>query len=115
MPYTYESKTGGKLHVTRCGDDHLQLVIAPETGHAVPLCIAAEDASSVLDQMRGWAQIPDRWQSLKDWLGEQIDHDEAIRISFTDYPDDGVTSRAHGSLVAANRNTLAKMRELEAG
>jgi hypothetical protein len=54
-----------------------------------------------------------RWQALKDWLGEQIGHDASVMESFADYPDDGITSRAHGAMVAASRNTLAKMTELE--
>lgn len=62
------------------------------------------------------AVFPDayRWQLLKDWLASEIDHDHSIMESFRDYPDDGVTSRAHGSMLSAKRSVLAKMRELEA-
>lgn len=55
----------------------------------------------------------DRWQALKDWLGATIDADHQLAESFTDYTDGGNCSRVHHAMCAANRNTLAKMRELE--
>jgi hypothetical protein len=52
------------------------------------------------------------WAALKDYLGERIDADEAVREGFTGMGDLD-TARAHGALVSANRATLARMRELE--
>jgi hypothetical protein len=52
------------------------------------------------------------WAALKDYLGERIDADEAVRKGFTEMGDLD-TARAHGCLVSANRSTLAMMRELE--
>jgi hypothetical protein len=69
--------------------------------------------SGMADALRALDAANERWQAVKDYLGKQIDQDEATRVAFLDYPDDGFTSRAHGSLVAANRNTWAMMRDLE--
>jgi hypothetical protein len=55
-----------------------------------------------------------RWAALKVYLGERIDADEAVRKGFAEMGDLAVAG-AHGALVSANRSTLAKMRELEAG
>ncbi len=68
MPYTYESPTGGKLHVTRDDDGHLQLIAVSGENFGIPVCIAAADVPSVLEEMRAWAHLPDRWQQLRDWL-----------------------------------------------
>lgn len=52
-----------------------------------------------------------RWQALKSYLRTQVDQDLAVAESFKGTQ----TGAAHFSLVSANRSTLAKMRELEAG
>ena len=54
-----------------------------------------------------------RWQALKVYLAEPIADDEAVRVGMVN----GETELAapFGDLVSANRSTLAKMRELEAG
>jgi hypothetical protein len=61
------------------------------------------------------AVFPDahRWQALKDWLTAEIAHDLSVMEDFKDYPDDGVTSTAHGAMASAKRSVLARMRELE--
>lgn len=60
-------------------------------------------------------ETPDaRWSALKDYLVQQIDSDAAVAESFRQVGDRGV-SAAHYALVSANRSTLARMRELEAG
>jgi hypothetical protein len=55
-----------------------------------------------------------RWHALKDYLAEHIAADESVRQGMV---ADGETELAapFGGLVSANRSTLAKMRELEAG
>src|SRR5215813_4541930 len=82
-------------------------------GHVSAGECKTDGKSGMVDALRALDAASERWQTLKDWLGKQIDKDEATRVAFLDYPDDGFTSRAHGSLVAANRNTLARMRELD--
>jgi hypothetical protein len=59
------------------------------------------------------AELDERWQALKDWLASEITHDCSVMESFADYPDGGVTSKAHGALASAKRAVLARMRELE--
>ena len=51
---------------------------------------------------------------MKDYLAGHITADEAVRVGMV---NDGETELAapFGGLVSANRSTLAKMRELEAG
>lgn len=57
---------------------------------------------------------PERWQALKDYLGEQIDADDAVHRGFL-AAGDMATAAPFGGLLAANRATLGKMRELEDG
>lgn len=78
--------------------------------------VVTEDDGTVL--WSGWltgnpdAAPPDaRWQALKDDLAARIDSDWAVAEGFRDM--DERVSAAHGSLVSANRTTLAKMHELE--
>lgn len=52
----------------------------------------------------------DRWQALKEYLGQQIEADFAV---FDEVCLDSLERRGFGGLLTANRNTLAKMRELE--
>lgn len=54
----------------------------------------------------------DNWQALKDYLGKQIDADDRVHQGFLE-DGDHVRAAAFGGLLAANRNTLAKMAELE--
>ena len=54
------------------------------------------------------------WTALKDYLAQQIEQDLAVRQAAL-IDGDLVSANAHGTLVSANRSTLAKMRELEAG
>ena len=54
----------------------------------------------------------DNWQALKDYLGKQIDADDKVHRGFTE-AGDHVRAAAIGGLLTANRNTLAKMSELE--
>lgn len=54
------------------------------------------------------------WAALKDHLSRQVEqdlkvHQEAVAAG------DTASAASHGALVSANRGTLAKMRELEAG
>lgn len=58
---------------------------------------------------REWSE---RWQALKDHLGREIDADARI---FDGMPADTPGRGGIGGLLSANRNTLAKMRELEKG
>lgn len=53
----------------------------------------------------------DRWQALKDYLGAQIDADDEVHRGFLE-SGDHARAAAFGGLLAANRNTLAKMTEL---
>jgi hypothetical protein len=55
-----------------------------------------------------------RWRALKDYLGEQIDADDRVHRGFVTAGDLALAAPL-GGLLAANRATLAKMRELEAG
>jgi hypothetical protein len=55
-----------------------------------------------------------RWQALKDYLAERISGDEAVRTGMV-ADGEHELSAPFGGLVSANRSTLAKMRELEAG
>jgi hypothetical protein len=56
----------------------------------------------------------ERWQALKDYLGKRIDLDDAVHRGFAAAGDlEGAAP--FGGLLAANRATLAKMRDLEAG
>jgi len=55
-----------------------------------------------------------RWDALKDYLRDRIDSDLAVSQEARAAGYTG-TANAHGALVSANRSTLAKMRELEAG
>jgi hypothetical protein len=65
-------------------------------------------------ELRKLRKSPDaRWAALKDYLGQKIDQDLAVAEGFREI--DEATSSAHFALVSANRSTLAKMRELEAG
>ena len=52
-----------------------------------------------------------RWQALKDYLGATIDADAKVFDSFAGTPQ----QPAFGGLLTANRNTLAKMADLESG
>jgi hypothetical protein len=54
------------------------------------------------------------WQALKDDLAERIAGDEAVRQGMVDDGEDALAA-PFGGLVSANRSTLRKMRELEAG
>jgi hypothetical protein len=54
------------------------------------------------------------WQALKDYLAAEIDANLEVAVS-CDGEELKPTKAAHYSLVAAQRATLAKMRELEAG
>lgn len=55
-----------------------------------------------------------RWKALKDYLTKAIDADNAVHSGFI---GDGELALAapFGGLLSANRSTLAKMTELEAG
>lgn len=101
MPWTYESRTGGRLCVTRCDDGHLQLIAVSDAGTAVAVCVAAEDAPRALDEMRGWARVPDRWQVLRKWLAGAA----VIVAGLADEPD-AAQKRALDAV-------LAKMDEME--
>jgi len=72
-------------------------------------CVKAVRSS---ERDRVLIQFKTNWAALKDYLGERIDADEAVRKGFTEMGDLD-TARAHGCLVSANRSTLAMMRELE--
>jgi hypothetical protein len=66
-------------------------------------------------ELRKLRSTPDaRWQALKDYLTQQIEQDSAVAKEAR-AAGDPLTARSHGALVSANRSTLAKMRELEAG
>lgn len=54
------------------------------------------------------ATAEERWEELKDYLGKTIDSDAAV---FEWTPEPG--KFGYGGMLTANRNTLAKMRELE--
>ena len=58
------------------------------------------------------AEWSERWQALKDHLKQEIDADARI---FDGMPHDTPGRGGIGGLLSANRNTLAKMRDLEAG
>jgi hypothetical protein len=55
-----------------------------------------------------------RWQALKDDLTARINSDQAVHAGFL-AAGDMATAAPFGGLLSANRTTLAKMRELEAG
>lgn len=57
---------------------------------------------------------PAMWQALKDYLAKEIDQDLEVAVSCAG-ADLAATRATHYALVAANRATLGKMRELEAG
>jgi len=59
----------------------------------------------------------DRWQALKDWLGQRIETDDQVFQDFMNAWDEAAAS-PYGTRVGATavyQATLAKMRELEAG
>jgi len=55
-----------------------------------------------------------RWTALRDYLSENIAADEAVRQGMVADGEDALAA-PFGGLVSANRSTLRKMRELEAG
>ena len=86
--------------------------------HGAPSVIeGAENVLPELDRMRenlgGEPMIPaSRWATLRDYLADQIEADEVVhqRLAF------GTPGRLMlGNRLSANRSTLARMRELEAG
>ena len=91
---------------------------APSVIHGAPSVIeGAENVLPELDRMRenlgGEPMIPaSRWATLRDYLADQIEADEVVhqRLAF------GTPGRLMlGNRLSANRSTLARMRELEAG
>ena len=58
---------------------------------------------------REWTDL---WTALKDYLGQQIDADDKVHRGFL-AAGDLAGAAPFGGLLAANRNTLAKMREME--
>ena len=54
-------------------------------------------------------ELERRWQALKDYLCATIDADAKLIDSYAGTPQ----QPAFGGLLTANRNTLAKMAELE--
>lgn len=60
---------------------------------------------------REWTDL---WAALKDYLGKQIDADDKVLSGFL-ATGDLAGAAPFGGLVAANRNTLARMREMEQG
>lgn len=58
---------------------------------------------------REWSE---RWQALKDYLGQEIDSDDKVHRCFL-AEGDLAGAAPFGGLLAANRNTLGKMAELE--
>jgi hypothetical protein len=77
------------------------------------VALSAEHAGRADSAEARIAELGERWQALKDWLADEITHDHSVMESFADYPDGGVTSKAHGALASAKRSVLARMRELE--
>ena len=57
MAYTYDrSPSGDILHVSRCHDGHLTLIVVDKDSHSArPVCIAAADVAEVLGEMQAWA------------------------------------------------------------
>lgn len=58
MAYTYDrSPSGDTLHITRCDEGHLQLIVSSGIGSAtVPVCIDTADLPEVMDEMVRWAR-----------------------------------------------------------
>ena len=54
----------------------------------------------------------ERWQALKEYLGQQIDSDDNVHRGFLAAGNLAIAA-PFGGLLTANRTTLAKMRELE--
>lgn len=88
--------------------------------HGGTLADAKEQAERWLERFVSYLgapfpETPDaRWSALKDYLTRQIERDIAAAEGFRSTGDTGAGA-AHYALVSANRSTLAKMRELEAG
>jgi hypothetical protein len=59
MATTYDrSPSGDLLHISRCGDGHLTLIIADAAGKsAKPVCIDPDDLPWVLAEMQAWAAV----------------------------------------------------------
>ena len=85
--------------------------------HGAPTDEGAENVLPELDRMRAFLggdpmNPASRWATLSDYLADQIDADEVVhhRLAF------GAPERLMlGNSLCANRSTLARMRELEAG
>ena len=88
--------------------------VARATSEVNSFLEGTEDDLRVRVAIRSRTDYAAAWQALKDYLAEHITADEAVRQGMV---DDGETELAapFGGLVSANRSTLAKMRELEAG
>jgi hypothetical protein len=56
----------------------------------------------------------ERWAALKDYLRDRIDGDHPVHQGYVKLGD-LAGAAPYGGLLSANRSTLAKMRELEAG
>jgi hypothetical protein len=70
--------------------------------------MANDSVHAELERMRA------SWQALKDDLTKRINSDHAVHAEFL-AADDIAAASPYGGLLSANRSTLGKMRELEAG
>jgi hypothetical protein len=70
--------------------------------------IERDPVNAELERMRA------SWQGLKDDLTKRITSDQAVHAHFV-AAGDMTAAAPYGGLLSANRSTLGKMRELEAG
>lgn len=75
MSYAYEAATGSKLGITRCDEGHLMITaVSWASDSGIPVCVAAQDAPGVLDEMCEWAQIETRASLLAKVAGLEAEN-----------------------------------------
>jgi hypothetical protein len=106
------SIAGGNL--AACGRGGLTFTAPITDDPAEMTCGNCTKAVRSSERDRVLIQFKVNWAALKDYLTQRIEQDSAVAKGAR-AAGDPLTARSHGALVTANRSTLAKMRELEAG
>lgn len=70
MAYTYDrSPSGDTLHITRCEQGHVQLIVTSGVGGTtVPVCIAPADLEEVVSQIQAWGRSRKLYRRPLAWL-----------------------------------------------
>lgn len=87
MAGKYKSAALTTLHYHPCPDG-LHLVAVDAENFGIPVCVAAAEVRWLLDELAKEAELPDRWQLLRDWLDGEITDHEGLYAEYAEQGDD---------------------------